>query len=172
MYYHKKSWKNIITYFTIGALLIGVGIGIGKIYSMQSNSKQEVMAIMESDVSVQEKMIYLENRVSNEMSTMNILFGYSDLCSSKYVNELDTLRMSIKDTLDGYNKIKDEIISSNQISSKYKNYDKLYKEYEKLVKNITDEKYDEALKTLDLVNQYRLEKFIGVEKEITKLNGN
>lgn len=164
----RKVFLSALALFVCVSLGFIVGVNV---FSENSEYKQ-VSAMMESDASVQEKVIYLESRVNKEMGSLNILVKHSDLCSNKYLNELDTLRISMKSTIEGYELIKDKINNSKKLTEKYEDYILLYEEYNKLVDDIYDEKYDEALISLKEVNEKREKEYFGIENEISKLGNN
>ncbi len=162
--------------YFLGALAVlvcvSLGVVVGAVITKEKGYYSEVMAMMESDISNQEKMIFLEGRVNKEVGSLNILFKNSDLCSNKYLNELDTLRISMKVTIDGYDLISENVSSSEKIVSKYKDYKSMYEKYDELVDYIYDEKYDEALELVKEINELRKIEYYGIESEISKLGNN
>lgn len=153
-------------------LSMSLGVLIGSKVINNDNESKKVMAMMESSASNQEKMIFLEGRVNKEVGSLNILFKHSDLCSNKYLNELDTLRISMKVTIDGYDLISENVSSSEKIVSKYKDYKSMYEKYDELVDYIYDEKYDEALELVKEINELRKIEHYGIESAISELGNN
>ncbi len=166
----KKSMKLGIGILA-SVIMFGAGLFI-TLPSNDSNDIKEMYAMMESDASLESKTIYLEKRVTRELSTLNMIVGYSDLCSSKYLNELDSLSLSMSTTLEAYAMIEDDLSSSKNLSKKYDNYKKLVSSYDKMIKKIHDEKYEEALEFLTEVNDLRSAEYNGIENEISKLGSN
>lgn len=167
----RKQSKKIGLTILISAVMFGIGLFI-TLPSEDSNDIREVYAMMESDASLEAKTIYLEKRVTRELTTLNMITSYSDLCSSKYLNELDSLSLSMSTTLEAYAMIEDNLSSSKNLSKKYDDYKKLVASYDKMIKMIHDEKYDEALELLTEVNDLRSTQYNGIENEISKLGSN
>lgn len=134
-------------------------------------SYDPVYAMMESDASLDEKVIYMEKRVSSELGSLSILVANSDLCSNKYLNELESLLNAMNSTIDGYEMISDQI-DSDLINEKYSDYQELRDEYDKMVTSINDEKYEDALDSLKIINELRIKSYHGIEYEITNLGNN
>ncbi len=116
--------KKLIMKVVLGAVaLVLTVVGVNKLVSNNNfTDRTEVMAMMESDSSLEEKMIFLEKRVERETGKLEMLMSYSDLCSNKYINELDTLKISIENTMEGFSKIEEDVASSEVIVEKYENY--------------------------------------------------
>ncbi len=167
----KKSIKGLGLVLMGAILMLGVVV-YSPLFNGEDSEQEKVYAMMESNASEEEKMIYLEKRVTSEMSRLSILMGYSDLCSNKYINELDTLRLSIDSTVKGYEKIEASVSKSEIIKSKYEDYKKLSKKYDEMVVNIEKTEYTKALENLSEIKELKSKEYVGIESEITKLGSN
>ncbi len=163
--------KKLIMKVVLGAIaLVLTVVGVNKLVSNNNFSdRTEVMAMMESDSSLEEKMIFLEKRIERETGKLEMLMSYSDLCSNKYINELDTLKISIENTMEGFSKIEEDVVSSEVIVAKYENYNQILESYTLMVEGIKDEEYEDALESLRTLKELREEEFTQVDEAITKL---
>lgn len=167
----KKGKRNMgkIAQMTIAFVCVFIFGFVLSSPKIASNDHNEVYAMMESNANLESKMVYLEKRVNSEIATLNMLIGYSDLCSNRYLNELASLSLSMQFTIDGYDMVKDEVSSSDKIVAKYDDYAVLIKSYDNMVENIQKEKYDEALDDLKDINEIKDNEYIGIENEIARL---
>lgn len=158
--------------FGIG--LMGVTIAILSVVIIRGGNfseRDEVLAYIDSDVSNESKVIYLEKRYENEMGRLRILLDHSDLCSPKYVNELSTLSISMQATLDGYDALSEDVDFSlyENLQTKWSDYKVLETSFNDLYEHIEDENYQDALSSLDEIEDVRSKVYFGIDDEISKV---
>ncbi len=162
-----NKWK----YFAITSMIIAVVTTSLFVFSSNASEYDEVVAYVNSDVSNNSKVVYLEKRYENEMGRLDILLNHSDLCSPKYLNELSTLSISFETTLNGYKILGDEVKFSDykNLGKKLEDYKLLIESYELMYKDIDKEEYKDALKSLDKIDELRAQVYGDIDKEISQV---
>lgn len=152
-------------------LCVSLGVVVGAVITKEEGDYSEVMAMMESDTSNQEKIIFLEKRYDNEMGRLDLLLNHSDLCSSKYLNELSTLSISFEATKAGYEKLGESIEYENykNINQKINDYYEIIVSFDEMYESIDLEEYEKAIEELEEIEELREKVYANVEKEIAEV---
>lgn len=152
------------------ALFLAVGIfNAGRLSAFFSNNKQhEVLAYIDSNASDHEKIVMLEKRYNNEVSSLNTLLNHSDLCSGTYTNELSTIEMNMEVTIQGFEKLfKDKNMSNYPaIASKADDYEKVEKALENLNSDITKTDYKAAISEVETMEELLNKEYRKIDKEV------
>ncbi len=154
----------------IAVISVTIGLGLGYVLSSPEQGEiAEVHAMMESNASNSEKLIYLEKRYENEIGRLEILLSHADLCSSKYLNELSTLSLSFSATELGYNQMEEMIDYSKYptLEEKVEDYRLLIEYYDEMYDYIKDEDYTEAIDCLDKIEEIKVKVYQDLESELT-----
>lgn len=146
--------KRIVTTGVI-CLVIGLIIGVvGATKGFSSSEFLQVSEVIASNISDGEKAVYLESRSAAELGKWYVLENHSDLCSNKYTNELDSLRMSVEATLNGYNELAKQLDMDKypEFQKKIDDYNAYSTALKSLIGHINKEEYDKAILDLDAID--------------------
>lgn len=147
----------------IGCIALGLGAG-WLVFEDETTEIEEVIAMMESDMTNHEKVVYLEGRYNNEIGRLEILLSHADLCSPKYLNELSTLSLSFNSTKEGYKLI--DLTSYKNLNNKYLDYLKLVDNFDEMYRHIDREEYEDALVNLEEIERLLKVLYPNIESEI------